>query len=59
MKILIICTVIASAMFLTACEEDTDVTRHVPGVYMGEQDPLLSSGASSLNERFMTVQSDR
>lgn len=32
---------VAAAVMLTACYESVDVTRHDPGVYKGQQDPLV------------------
>lgn len=31
-----------STVLLGACYESADVTRHEPGVYKGQQDPLVS-----------------
>ena len=51
-------------MSLTACAERADVTLHEPGVYKGEEDPLLAKQQDpqhieTLQERFAKGQSDR
>jgi len=49
---------IAGALLLSACYESVDVTRHEPGVYKGQADPLvkkLENGGDlreQLNRRF-------
>lgn len=53
---ILVLTVVALA--LTGCYESAGVTRHEPGVYKGEQDPLVSKLANDeglreqLNQRF-------
>lgn len=58
-KFLVVCGLLMSFLLLSACEEDIQITRHVSGIYMGPVDPLVSKGPLALNERFMTIQSDR
>jgi len=53
-----IALIAAGALLLAACYESPGVTRHEPGVYKGESDPLVSKLESdqglrdSLNRRF-------
>lgn len=48
----------AGALLLTACYESSDVTRHEPGIYKGEADPLAKKLENDgelreqLNQRF-------
>ena len=58
-KFLVVCGLLMSFLLLSACEEDVRITRHISGVYMGEVDPLVSKGPLALNDRFMSIQSDR
>lgn len=56
---------LALAAALTACyQAPTDVTNYQPGVYKGEQDPLLAKQRNpqrleELAQRFNLVQTDR
>lgn len=42
-----------TALLLSACYESSSVTRHEPGVYKGEDDPLVSKleGDSEFREK--------
>lgn len=58
-KFLVVCGLLMSFLLLSACEEDVQITLHVSGIYMGPEDPLVNKGPQALNDRFMTIQSDR
>lgn len=54
----------AGAVTLAGCYDEPGVTLHEPGVYKGDQDPLLGKIAAEghheeLADRFRTVQTDR
>ncbi len=60
---MIMLAVLGGTALLAGCYDSAEVTVHEPGEYKGTPDPLLEddaeSRASTLEERFNTVQTDR
>ncbi len=56
--------IVAAALVLVGCYESTEVTVYDPGVYKGEEDPLMAKQRKEaqqerLRQRFRQVQTDR